>query len=363
MHFISTFTSNILPFAAVISVVVFIHEFGHYLVARVCNVEVTDFAIGFGKEIISFVDKRKTRWKICLIPLGGYVKMLGDSNPASFSYQEKNKYNPTSINCKKPHQKILIAIAGPIANFILSFIIFATLSYKFGIVHNPTIVAKVVKGSIADIYGIKENDQIIAVNSKAVDDFKDIKKEILLLNENSVTLSIKRIDHNKKSHIINIPINFEKNMPKVLGITSSVKIYKKASLFESLNYAIFLIYDMSATTLNAISKIFTGKFSYESIAGPIAIAKESSKASSQGFVFFIYFIGLISANLGFVNLLPIPLLDGGHIVINLIEMAIGKELHPFVKKSLFYIGILLIFLMTFIAFKNDIKAINLLIKK
>ena len=326
--------SYIIPFIILLTIVVFIHEYGHYYFAKRYGVAVTDFSIGFGKEIFGFNDKSGTRWKFCLIPLGGYVKFFGDRNV--FSQEEQNeilkkysKADQQKLFVTKPlYQRALIVAGGPLANFLLALFIFSSIYMFVGKDFTPAKIEEVTTESPAEKAGLKRDDR--ELNFKAtpnIIDSKDpfgnpIKKKII-----GIKIAPATNDFNKEK----------------LGPT------------KAIYYSVKEIWFVTKTTFSFIGSLFQGKGDTSQLGGPIKIAKISGQVMEFGILAFLTTVAYISISLGLINLFPIPLLDGGHLMFYLFEKILGRPLKQSTQEGFFRIGLfLLISLMVFTTF-NDLK--------
>jgi regulator of sigma E protease len=356
---------NFLSFVFIISLIVFIHEFGHFFVARLCGVQVDEFSLGFGYEILGFKDKKGTRWKICLLPFGGYVKMYGDRNAASVPDSELIN-NMTEVEKKKSfieknvYQRFAIVAAGPIANFLLTIIIFTFLFRVNGLNTTLPIIDEVMIGSAAIEVGLQKGDEILAINDKKISDFNEIREIVSATKDSELLLKVKRSEENFEVKItpkIQIKKDFFGDEIKVgmLGITASTTINQKLNLLQSFTKANEETYHISLAIFKALGELITGVRSIDELGGPIKIAKYSGKTVDMGAMVVIWFMAMISLNLGVMNLLPVPMLDGGHLFFYIIEAMKGKALSQKTQKIAFRIGFsLIVMLMIFTTF-NDIK--------
>lgn len=359
---------NLLSFIFIISIIVFIHEFGHYYIARICGVKIEQFSIGFGREIFGFNDKNQTRWKFCLIPFGGYVKMFGDKNPASMPDGKVKKFTKkekeVSFYYQNIYKRILIVLSGPIANFILAIMLFAVIFKINGIQTTLPIISKISPNSPAYEAGLLPNDRILQINNKKINDFSQIKQFVALNGHNKLNFTIKRQDK-----IIEIIIEpkirqqknvFENNVESYfIGIESDKITKQELGILLSLQNSVIKTYELSGNILTALSHLVTGEKSVKDLGGPIKIAKYSGKSIDMGWVVTLYFIAIISINLGVINLLPIPTLDGGHLFFYLIELIRGKALPEKIQEYSFRVGIsFVIGLMLFTIFNDIIQSIN-----
>lgn len=351
---------SIFGFIITISILVFIHELGHYSVARCFNVKIEEFSIGFGKELIGITDSKGVRWKICLLPLGGYVKIYGYDRSLMDKTQKINE--KVAFYAKSCFERFLIVAAGPLINYLLAIIIFTGFYFCLGKVEIPPIIEEVIAQSPAEKANLREGDKIVKVNNKLVKDFSNVQKEILFNGLNSSTLLIERKGEEFNINImpeeVIISPASEKSVRKMLRIGIIAKnepIHSKIGILSSLLEAIYDTLDISALTLKAISQMIVGKRSIAEIGGPVAIAKESGRTLEHSFEMYLLFIAMLSVNLGLLNLLPIPVLDGGHLLFILYEAITGRVPNIQSRNILLYIGAIIIISLTVISFSNDIK--------
>ena len=367
MENIISFTTSVFWFAIVISVIVFIHEYGHYWVARKCGVKVEIFSIGFGKAIWKRKAASGTEWQICVLPLGGFVKMFGDSSPASNpdfeslgEMSEKDKQQ--SFFYKPLWQKALVVAAGPIANFMLAIFIFTCITWSYGKISGIPEVSHVNTGSPAEKAGIIEGDLILSADGEKIEALEELKQHIALNTGTSIALEILREDT-----VIVLDVKPElqefdggmggKVKMAVIGIVSNKVKREKVNIAESFIDSTVQAYQMSASILKAIGQMVTGQRDLAEMGGPLKIAQYSAKSASMGITNVLWLVAVISLNLGLINLLPIPMLDGGHLAYYSIEAINGKPLSEKVQNIGFKIGfIMLISLMIFATF-NDIRNI------
>ncbi len=361
----------ILSFIILISIVVFIHEYGHYYFAKKYKVGVTDFSIGFGKELFGFNDKDGTRWKICAIPLGGYVKFFGDSNSASQPVsldKIDTKYHSKLLTTKPLYQRAIIVSAGPFANFILAIIIFSIIFMTTGKDTTVPVITEVQQNSPASKAGLKNNDQITFIDDKKIQSINDVALFISTSENEHVKIEVLR-NQQPFSYLVKpekkiIKDNFGNNIQrKLIGIKISPlkgKIERqKYGPSQALYLAIKETYNAIAMTLSYIGKMITGKESTDQLGGPIKIAQISGKVAEHGLVPFLSIMAYISISLGLINLFPIPLLDGGHLFFYLIEFIRGKPLSENVQIYFYKFGMAALFSLMFFATFNDLKSLGL----
>ena len=364
----------ILPFIILILVVVFIHEYGHYYFAKKYGVGVTDFSIGFGKEIFGWNDKSGTRWKICWIPLGGYVKFFGDRNVFSQSDQEEilKKYNEEErkkLFVLKPlYQRSLIVAAGPIANFILAIFIFLFIYMFSGKDFTPAVINEVQKDSPAQIAGLKKNDIILEIDNTKVKSILDVSKLITMSTSEYIDFMISRSDQEIlfkiKPNIVDTEDNLgNKIKKKMIGIqlgaynneVNHVKLGPAKALFYSVNE----VYFVTTSSLKYLMSILFGSGDSSQLGGPIRIAKVTGQVAEFGILPFLSMMAYISISLGLINLFPIPLLDGGHLMFYGFEKILGRPLSQKTQEGFFRIGMFLILSLMVFATFNDLKDLGL----
>ena len=361
----------ILSFIVLISVVVFIHEYGHYYFAKRYKVGVTDFSIGFGKELIGFYDKDGTRWKICAIPLGGYVKFFGDSNSASQpkSLSKINEDDHSKLLTTKPlYQRAIIVSAGPIANFILAIFIFAIIFMTVGKDITIPIISEVKKNSPAQEAGLKNNDQIIFIDNKKIESINDVALFITTSKNNNVKIDVLRnqkelsfsVVPEKKMTKDNFGNNIERKLIgiKIAPLKGQLN-REKMGPAKALYLSVKETYNTIAMTLSYIGRMISGQESADQLGGPIKIAQISGKVAEYGLIPFLSIMAYISISLGLINLFPIPLLDGGHLFFYLIEFVRGKPLSENVQIYFYKFGMALLFTLMFFATFNDLKSLGL----
>jgi regulator of sigma E protease len=355
-------------------IVVFVHEYGHYYFAKRYGVGITDFSIGFGREIFGWNDKSGTRWKICWIPLGGYVKFFGDRNVFSQTEQQEvvDKYSEEDKNklfiLKPLYQRSLIVAAGPLANFVLAILIFTMINLFVGKDMTPAIIAEVQKDSPAFVSGFKKNDKILLIDNKKVESILQVSTFIntstseiiefkILRNDQEFFLSVKpnlvlsedALGNSVKKRMIGIKLSLLNNEFQRQPLGPSKAIY----------YSVKEVWFVTVTSLNYIRKMITGSADSSQLGGPIRIAKITGQIAEYGLIPFFSIMAYISISLGLINLFPIPMLDGGHLMFYLIEKILGRPLSQKIQEGFFRIGLfLLVSLMFFVTF-NDLKDLGL----
>ena len=364
----------VIPFMILILVVVFIHEYGHYYFAKRYGVGVTDFSIGFGKELFGWNDKSGTRWKICWIPLGGYVKFFGDRNVFSQADQEEllkkyNKKDQDKLFVTKPlYQRALVVAGGPFANFVLAILIFLFIYMFVGKDFTPAIIDEVQKNSPAETAGMKKNDIILEIDNIEVESILDVSKLIAMSTSEFIDFKVSRYDQEillkVKPNLVQSEDNLGNKINKrMIGIKLSpynneikhVKLGPVQALIHSLNE----VYFVTSSSLKYLGSMLTGAGDSSQLGGPIRIAKISGQVAEFGIIPFISMMAYISISLGLINLFPIPLLDGGHLMFYAFEKILGRPLSQKTQEGFFRIGMILLLSLMFFATFNDLKDLGL----
>lgn len=359
---------TVVPFLLVLTTVVFFHELGHYLVARWNGIKVVAFAIGFGPEIVGFTDKTGTRWKLCAIPLGGYVKFLGDDGVASNPDQQKlsqmtgDEYQNT-YESKKVWQRALVAVAGPVANFILAVVIFTgTFLYNGSYIVNP-VVGDVKEGTAAMEAGFLVGDRFITVDGVAIRSFMDLQDSISLNAGNSMIFVIERNGISKT--IVATPRMTErtdrfgnKYSVGLLGISSSADASNVRKIDHTIvsatTLAVSQTWSVAKRTLKFIGQVIVGRQDATQLRGPVGIAQISSQVATLGYDRLITLAAILSVSIGLLNLFPIPMLDGGHLMFYAIEAVKGSPLSLKTQEMGYRIGMLCMLGLMVYATRNDI---------
>ena len=366
--------SYLIPFIILILIVVFVHEYGHYYFAKKYGVGVTDFSIGFGQEIFGWNDRSGTRWKICWIPLGGYVKFFGDRNVFSQADQEKiiQKYNEEDrekLFVLKPlYQRVLIVFGGPLANFILALVIFFSIYTFIGKDFTPAVINEVQKDSPAMIGGLKQNDIILGIDGNEVKSIMDVSKYITMSTDEIIDFKVKRsydeIILKIKPNIVpgedNLGNKINKRMVGIkLGAYNNEINHVKLGPAQAIYHAAHEVYYVSISSLKYIGGMILGKADTSQLGGPIRIAKISGQVAEFGVLAFISMMAYISISLGLVNLFPIPMLDGGHLMFYAFEKVLGRPLSQKTQEGFFRIGMFLLITLMFFTTFNDLKDLGL----
>ncbi len=358
----------LIPFIFVLSVVVFFHEFGHFIVARLCGVRVLVFSIGFGPELCGFNDRHGTRWKISAIPLGGYVKFFGDENAASVpelprleSMSEAERAE--SFFFQPVRKRAAIVFAGPFANFILAIVIFAAI---FGIYGKQSMTARVDQvqpDSAAAAAGFQPGDVVVAIDGKPIDDFADMQRVVSESAGDQLSIKIDRKGTDlvlKATPVLKeVKDNFG-NVHRIgiLGISRSMDAddmkFQPVSPPQAIVMGAQETWFIVDRTLSYIGGVVVGRESADQLGGPARIAQISGQVAKIGFIALIHLVGVLSVSIGLLNLFPIPLLDGGHLLFYSIEAARGRPLSERAQEVGFRIGLAIVVMLMIFATFNDI---------
>lgn len=359
---------TLFAFLLTIGVLVFIHEMGHYLVGRWCGVKADTFSIGFGKELFGWNDKRGTRWKLCALPLGGYVQFAGDMDPASTPSEDWLELPPEERNrtfqSKSLWKRAAIVFAGPAINFLFAILILAGFALTFGESVTPPVVGTVAEKSTAAAIGLQKGDKIVSVDGDSVARFTDLSREISIIPEEQVEIAFER-DGTIISKEAKIGVRLEKdrfgNEYKIglLGISPDRIERRDVSLWEAPIVATRQTGEIVDLIVTTLGQVISGRRSVKELGGPLKIAQVSGEQFVAGLSQFIFFVALISINLGFINLLPIPMLDGGHLMFYAIEAVRRKPANPMVQEWAFRSGFALVVMFMLVVTFNDLASFGL----
>ncbi len=349
---------SLLIFIVVLGILVFVHEFGHYITARSVGVKVEKFALGFGPKLLSW-EKDGTEYMLCAVPLGGYVKMAGDER--SNLQGTKDEYYSQPVG-----HRALIVVMGPVVNYILAYLCFCVV-YIIGYPTMAPKVGEVMANYPAQIAGLQKGDTIIRIEDQNIKSWEDVQHNITTLKQPSLSVEILR-DGNKLQRTLTPRQEIIKNVfgqteqIRVIGIRPQDEmVVLEFSFSEAVIKAAANLWDITHTTYKAIYRMLTGAMSAkESMTGPIGIFYIIQKASAMGFSYLLYVVGAISASLALFNLLPFPVLDGGHLLFLAIEKIRGKTLSPKIEEVIMRVGISLIICLALFVFYVDIDRFGLI---
>ncbi len=360
--------SYVLPFLLVLTIIVFVHEMGHYLVARWNGVAIQTFSIGFGREILGHTDRHGTRWRISMIPLGGYVRFVGDMNAASlndpeFAARIPPELRPHLFSQKSVWQRMAVVIAGPAANVIFTFVVLYGLLLGVGRFYTEPVIQDVITDSVAAEAGILPGDRILAVDGYAVRGFNDFQRLVSSSPERPVTILLDRpgrqLEVSLVPEAVTVTDRFgNQNRIGRIGVSRSVSpedvVRFYPGPFEAMSMAAEEMIFLLDRTFAFLADFFVGRGDVEQLGGPIKVAQISGEVATLGFVALLNLTALLSLNIGIFNLFPIPMLDGGHLVYYLIEAAKGSPLSQRVQEMGFRFGMALVVMLMIFTIVNDI---------
>ncbi len=358
----------IVPFLVVLTILVFVHELGHYWIARRKGVKVEVFSIGFGPELFGWTAKSGTRWKVSALPLGGYVKMFGDMDASSRPDDEKfaamtPDERAVAFPMKPLGARAWIVAGGPLANFLFAFLLLCGLFIFDGQTRTSTVVTEVVAGSAAEAAGIRPGDRIVSVNGEAIERFEDLQRFVQLNLEQPIEMVVERdgqsVALTAQPKIIEVddPSGCPMKVAR-LGVSAQGTELVEFEPLEAVGVAASETWGIARDTLAGIWQIITGERSTEELGGPVRIAEISGQVAKFGVVSIIWFMAVISVNLGLINLFPIPVLDGGHLLFYAIEGVRGRPLGERAQEYGFKIGIALVLSLMIFATINDLVRIG-----
>ncbi len=358
LQYPTSFLQYAIPFVLILSVVVFVHEFGHYWVARRNGVRVEVFSIGFGPEIFGWNDGHGTRWKFSLFPLGGFVRMLGDADAASATVDTTTARQPDSFPAKSVWQRMAIVAAGPMANFVFAIVALAILFVVSGRPFTPAEVGQVQPGSPAEAAGLLAGDRITSVGGSPVASFEDLQA---LVRDSAGTPLVFGIEREGQPQEITVtPAMSEftdrfgnKHQVGLIGVSRAGVEFRRSSPVTAIVDAFRETGKMIGGTLYALGEMVMGYRSTDELGGPLRIAQMSGEIASDGLVPVIWFTAVLSINLGLINLFPIPMLDGGHLVLYAIEAGRGRPLTERTQEIAFRFGLAMVLSLMVFATWND----------
>jgi regulator of sigma E protease len=363
--------SVLLPFLFVLTVVVFIHELGHFLVARWCGVRVKAFSIGFGREIFGFYDRHGTRWRFAWIPLGGYVKFLDDENSASVPSRSALESMSAAeregaFQTKSLAARSAIVVAGPVANFLLAIVIFSATYAVMGVHGTPPRVSELIPGEPAAAAGFQPGDLILSIDGQPIETFADMQRVVATSPDQELTFEVQR--GNTILTLKATPARREisdrfgnKLRQGMIGIKRDPNpewVYKRYGPVDSVVLGVRDTFFIVTRTLSYLADVITGRESADQMRGPIGIAEISGQVATAGFVALLNLTAVLSVSIGLINLFPIPLLDGGHLLFYLIEAVRRRPLSERTQEIGFRIGLAVVLMLMMFATWNDLGTLR-----
>lgn len=358
---------TVIAFLLVIGPLIFIHELGHYFAGRVFGVKAEAFSIGFGRELFGWTDRRGTRWRVAALPLGGYVRFAGDMNPASahmptaewlaMPAEERNK----TFQAKPLWQRFIIVAAGPLTNFLFAILVFMAVFAVHGQARTPAVIAGVEPGSAAAVAGIRPGDRITAVAGQSVGRFEDIPRIVSIRAGERLDLNLVR-DGAARTVTATIGAEIERDRfgnefrRGLLGVRPGNPVWVEVPFWQLPAAAIGQTANVVRMMVDTLGQIVTGRRSVKELGGPLKIAQISGQQATLGWFDFVLFMTVISINLGFINLLPIPLLDGGHLLFYTMEGIARRPLNPAVQEWAFRTGLAVLLAFMIFVTANDLAS-------
>ena len=357
----------VIAFLCAIGPLVFIHELGHYLVARWFGVGAEQFSIGFGREIAGWTDKRGTRWKVGWLPLGGYVRFVGDMNPASQADADAEltpEARVVAFHNKPWWQRFLIVLAGPAANFLLAIAIFAAFFASFGLPHTPAVVGQVQPGGVAAEAGLRPGDRIEAIAGQDVESFEDLRRIVSIRPGEQVLISINRSGQKREIQARlgtqQVTDEFGQTYRMgLLGVLGGQRELQRLPVANIVPEATRYTFALTRSMIDGLGQIITGQRSTKDLGGPLKMAQIAGQQASLGAFEFIQLIALFSINLGFINLLPVPVLDGGHLVFYAAEAVRRRPVSERAQEWAFRGGLALLLALLVTVTVNDLASFGL----
>ncbi len=370
-HILSMATQYVVPFIIVISVVVFAHEFGHFWIARKCGIKVETFSLGFGPRLFGWTDKHGTSWQIACLPLGGYVKMFGDADPSSMPDESVKTMSDEEKRVAFFHQKvgkrIAVVAAGPLANYLFAIIVLAFLFMFQGQPYSVPVVGGIQEQSVAAKAGFQIGDLIVSMDGTKIERFEDVKRIVAKSDGTAMPVVVER---NGALQTMTVTpevaeqtdrFGSQHRMGKI-GIYSGKLDHKKWPPLKAIERASAEAWTMSVDTLKGVGEMIMGTRGAEELGGPLRIAEMSGQIAQDGIWALTWFTAIISINLGLINLFPIPLLDGGHIVFYAFEKLRGRPLDERAQEVGARIGLIVVLSLMFFATWNDLVHLEVISK-
>lgn len=359
---------TIVSFLLVIGPLVFFHELGHYLVGRWCGIHAETFSIGFGREIFGWTDRRGTRWKVGWMPLGGYVKFAGDMNAAGLPSEEwlmlPAEERARTFQAKPVWQRFLVVAAGPAANYLLAIVLFMGIFAVVGQPKTLPVVGGLEAGMPAQRAGILPGDRILSIDDTSMNSFEDIGRYVSLRPNQPMSLVVQRGDATLNLQVRSAgadhadQFNNKARLGK-LGIKSASVAIEKVPLAQLPGLAVQQSWDMTKMMVLTLKQLIVGQRSVEELGGPLRVAQISGQQASLGWLPVLWLMAVISINLGFINLLPVPMLDGGHLLFYLIEGVRRQPLKPKSQEWAFKAGLAALLMLMLMVTLNDLASFGL----
>lgn len=370
MDILSVLWTTILPFLVILTIVVFVHEFGHFIVARWNGVKVDVFSIGFGKELFGWYDRHGTRWRVSLLPLGGYVKFFGDANEASGGADKTRELTAeekaVSFHHKRVGQRMAVVAAGPGFNFLFAIVVFAAIFMTVGRPTTPAVLGGVQPDSPAAEAGLLAGDRVVAIDGTPIDRFEEIQRLVPLNAGTPMQVDVlrdgERMTFAVTPRMTEMTDGFGNvHRTPILGVSVSTQAMEMRRMgpVEATGQAVGHTWGIVTSTMTAIGQMISGDRGTDDLGGPVRIAQFSGQAAQSGLVNAVMFVALLSVALGLFNLFPVPMLDGGHLLFYGFEALRGRPLSERMQEYGFRIGFaLVVCLMVFVTWNDIIRLIE-----
>jgi regulator of sigma E protease len=356
-----------IAFLCAIGPLVLFHELGHYWVARLFGVGAEQFSIGFGREIAGWTDKQGTRWKIGWLPLGGYVRFIGDMNPASQpdpDVEVAPEARARAFHLRPWWQRFLIVLAGPAANFVLAIIIFAAFFLAYGMPNTPSVAGGIQAGSTAARIGIAKGDRVLSVAGQDTASFEDLRRIVSIRPDAEVII---RFEHDGAARLVQARLGVDERKDEfgqsykvgLLGLQPPERSFEPVSIIDAIPAATVVTAKITRSIVDVVGQIVTGQRSMKEVGGPIRMAQVAGQQASLGIFDFTYLLALFSINLGFINLLPVPMLDGGHLVFYAAEAVRRRPVSERAQDWAFRGGLALLLALLLFTTINDLATLGL----
>jgi len=351
----------LLAFACALGPLVFFHELGHYLVARLFGIPAETFSIGFGHELIGWTDRQGTRWKLAWLPLGGYVKFVGDMTPASNPAELETippELRDRAFQLRPVWQRFLVVLAGPMANFLLAIAIFAAFFTFIG-TPQTNVVGAVIPNTAAARAGLQPGDRILEVAGQSTPTFTDVSNVVVIRPNETVSVKIER-SNTVQSMRVTLGSDMIEQTPGqkvrrgLLGVYPTMQVMEPVPVYRAIPMAFDYTVSFTRSIVDGLGQIFRGRVSPEELGGPVKIAKIAGTAAELGPLAFVQLLALLSINLGFINLLPVPMLDGGHLFFYVVEAVRRKAPSAAALEWAFRGGLALILALVLFVTFNDL---------
>ncbi|PZU73629.1 MAG: RIP metalloprotease RseP [Sphingomonas sp.] len=354
---------TLLAFVLVIGPLVFVHELGHYAAGRWFGIKADVFSIGFGREIAGWTDRRGTRWKIAWLPLGGYVKFAGDMNPAgqpdadwlALPVEERRR----TFQAKPVWQRAIVVAAGPVINFVLAILILAGFALAYGDAQTPAVVGQAMPGTVAQQIGLRAGDRVTALGGRPVETFEDMVRFVKIRAGEQV-----RVDYVRDGAPMHVDATIATQVQRdrfgnefrvgLLGIRPAAPVVRQVGVLEAPVIAVQRTGQIVQMMVETIGQIVSGRRSVKELGGPLSIAKVSGEQITLGPEAFVFLIALVSINLGFINLLPVPMLDGGHLLFYAIEAVRRRPVAPQTMEWAYRGGLMAVLALMLLVTFNDL---------